>query len=133
MNQLQPAQHFYAGVRPGGVHRFGVAEAAQWVFPGHLATGHLLPAPAVSTTDAVAATSIARRLSLPQRIVDLLEGESLVNDAGGLVALEFGLAMVMRGQTPTLDMAIGRFVSHPRRPSDRVGDRKGCGMVRAAG
>ncbi len=88
---------------------FGVAEAAQWVFPGFTwQLGFVLGA-VVSTTDAVAATSIARRLSLPQRIVDLLEGESLVNDAGGLVALEFGLAMVMRGQTPTLDMAIGRL------------------------
>ena len=42
----------------------------------------------VSTTDAIAATSIAKRLCMPKRITDVLEGESLVNDATGLLALE---------------------------------------------
>lgn len=64
-------------------------------------TGFVLGA-VVSTTDAIAATAIARRLSLPQRIVDVLEGESLINDATGLLALEFGTALVMNGQQPTV-------------------------------
>jgi CPA1 family monovalent cation:H+ antiporter len=34
--------------------------------------------------------------------VDVLEGESLVNDATGLLALEFGVAMVVQGHTPTV-------------------------------
>src|SRR5215211_5712514 len=37
----------------------------------------------VSPTDAVAATAIAQRLGVPRRIVTILEGESLVNDATG--------------------------------------------------
>ncbi len=56
----------------------------------------------VATTDAIAATSIAKAIGLPQRIVDLLEGESLINDATGLLALEFGLALLLRGEAPTL-------------------------------
>ncbi len=51
----------------------------------------------VSPTDAVAATSIARRLGIPQRIVTILEGESLVNDATGLVAYRFAVAAVVSG------------------------------------
>src|SRR5215208_5122103 len=37
----------------------------------------------IAPTDAIAATSIARRVGLPTRIVDILEGESLINDATG--------------------------------------------------
>ena len=87
----------------------GVALAAPWVFPGFTwQLGFVLGA-VVSTTDAIAATSIAQRVGLPQPIVDLLEGESLVNDASGLVALEFGLAIVVRSQTPSVAEALGRL------------------------
>ena len=51
----------------------------------------------VSPTDAVAATSIAQRLGIPRRIVIILEGESLVNDATGLVAYRFAVAAVVAG------------------------------------
>lgn len=86
-----------------------VARTARFVFPGFTwQLGFVLGA-VVSTTDAIAATSIARRVGLPQRVVDILEGESLVNDASGLVALEFGLAMVMKSQTPTVPGAVLRL------------------------
>jgi monovalent cation/hydrogen antiporter len=79
-----------------------VAEAAHWSFaPFDRRLGFLLGA-VVATTDAIAATSIAKRVRLPQRIVDILEGESLVNDATGLLALEFGVAMVVQGETPSV-------------------------------
>lgn len=64
----------------------------------------------VATTDAVAASSIARSIGLPQKIVDLLEGESLLNDATGLLALEFGLRMLLEGQTPTLTGGLLRLL-----------------------
>ena len=51
----------------------------------------------VSPPDAVAATAIAQRLRLPRRIVTILEGESLVNDATGLVLLKFATAAVVTG------------------------------------
>jgi CPA1 family monovalent cation:H+ antiporter len=56
----------------------------------------------VAPTDAIAATSIARRVGLPRRLVDILEGESLINDATGLLALQFGTAMVVENRVPTV-------------------------------
>ncbi len=87
----------------------GVAFAAQWWLPGFdWRLGFLLGA-VVSPTDAVAATSIARKVGMPQRIVDLLEGESLLNDATGLLALEFGVQMVMSGTTPSISYGLLQF------------------------
>jgi monovalent cation/hydrogen antiporter len=51
----------------------------------------------VSPTDAVAATSIARRLGLPERTVTVLEGESLVNDASALTLLRAFTAAAAAG------------------------------------
>jgi monovalent cation/hydrogen antiporter len=88
----------------------GVALAGPWLFPGFdWRIGFVLGA-AVATTDAIAATSIAKRIGLPKRIVDLLEGESLLNDATGLVALEFAVAMVVRGQDPTVGSGLLRLL-----------------------
>jgi Na+/H+ antiporter len=56
----------------------------------------------VATTDAIAASSIAARIGLPARIVEILEGESLLNDATGLLALEFGMQMLETDRTPTV-------------------------------
>ncbi|HTL50508.1 MAG TPA: Na+/H+ antiporter [Steroidobacteraceae bacterium] len=51
----------------------------------------------VSPPDAVAATAILRRFRLPRWIVTLLEGESLVNDATGLVLFRFAVAAALTG------------------------------------
>ena len=80
---------------------FGVAATARWLIPGFDARLGFVLGAVVATTDAIAATAIAKRLGLPQRIVDILEGESLVNDASGLLALNFALAAVVDGRTPT--------------------------------
>ena len=56
----------------------------------------------VATTDAIAAAAIAAQIGLPARIVEILEGESLLNDATGLLALEFGVGMLQTGETPTV-------------------------------
>ncbi|MGI8459616.1 MAG: Na+/H+ antiporter [Propionibacteriaceae bacterium] len=45
----------------------------------------------VAPPDAVAATSIARRVGLPRRMVTILEGESLLNDATAITCLRVGL------------------------------------------
>lgn len=87
----------------------GVAGTAKWVFAGFdWRLGFVLGA-VVATTDAIAATSIAKRVGLPQGIVDVLEGESLLNDATGLLALEFGVAMVVTGETPTFGSGLLRL------------------------
>lgn len=51
----------------------------------------------ISPPDAVAATSLVRHLPIPKKIVDILEGESLVNDATGLVIYGFAVAAVTTG------------------------------------
>jgi monovalent cation/hydrogen antiporter len=51
----------------------------------------------LSPTDAVAASAIARHLGLPRKIVAIIEGESLVNDASALVAYRFAVAAVCTG------------------------------------
>ncbi len=89
---------------------WGVAEFAdRFVTLLDWKSGFVLGA-VVATTDAIAATSIARSLGLPRRIVDILEGESLLNDATGLLALEFGLQLLVRGETPTAGAALLRLL-----------------------
>jgi CPA1 family monovalent cation:H+ antiporter len=80
----------------------------------HALTG--LPWPAafvlgaiISPTDAVAATAITDRLRVPRRIVTILDGESLVNDATALVAYRFAIAAMMSGRF-SLSEVSGRFV-----------------------
>ncbi|GAA4175275.1 sodium:proton antiporter [Gryllotalpicola koreensis] len=61
----------------------------------------------LSPTDAVSATSIAKRIGLPSRIVTVLEGESLVNDASALVLLRTATASIAAAFN--LPAAIGSF------------------------
>jgi CPA1 family monovalent cation:H+ antiporter len=51
----------------------------------------------VSPPDAIAATAIAQRLGLPRRLVTILEGESLVNDATALVTYRLAVAAAAQG------------------------------------
>jgi Na+/H+ antiporter len=51
----------------------------------------------VAPTDPLAATSIARRLGVPRRLVTVLEGESLVNDATALVAYRIAVVAAVGG------------------------------------
>ncbi len=71
--------------------------------------GFLLGA-VLSTTDAIAATSVAKALGLPRQIVDILEGESLLNDATGLLALEVGLRLLEQGSLPSAGEGIIRLL-----------------------
>lgn len=87
----------------------GVAQGAPWLFSGFDWKLGLVLGAIVAPTDALAATSIAQRVGIPKRITDLLEGESLVNDASGLLALEFGVAIVLRHETPTVSGAALRL------------------------
>ena len=71
-----------------------IGAVVHWVFPSisfGLATA--LGA-VVSPTDAVAATAIGRRVGLPPRLMAVLEGESLVNDASALVLLRTAIAAI---------------------------------------
>lgn len=63
----------------------------------------------VAPPDAAAATSILRKLQLPRRIVQVIEGESLVNDAAALTVFRFAVAAVVSG-TFSLTQAALTFV-----------------------
>ncbi|MBX7445551.1 MULTISPECIES: Na+/H+ antiporter [unclassified Arthrobacter] len=77
-----------------------------WIFPEiPLAAAFALGA-VVAPPDAVAATAIARRVGMPRRIVNILEGESLVNDATALVCLRAAVAAIA-GSVSVLDVAGG--------------------------
>ena len=80
----------------------GVALLAPFVFPGFDWRLGMLLGAVVAPTDAIAATAIARRIGMPERIVDILEGESLVNDATGLLALEFAREIIVQERIPTV-------------------------------
>ncbi len=88
----------------------GVAVMCDWLLPGvDWRLGCALGA-VVSTTDTIAAISIAKRVGLPRRISDLIEGESLVNDASGLLALQFAVALVVSGERPTFTKAMAEMI-----------------------
>jgi monovalent cation/hydrogen antiporter len=70
---------------------FGVALVVWWLLDIPFALAVALGA-VVAPPDAVAATAIARRTGLPRRVVTILEGESLVNDATALVTLRTAIA-----------------------------------------
>jgi CPA1 family monovalent cation:H+ antiporter len=67
-----------------------VVEGMSW--PAAFALGAI-----VSPTDPLAATAIGRRLGVPRRLITLLEGESLVNDATALVAYRIAVAAAVSG------------------------------------
>ncbi|MGQ0810171.1 MAG: cation:proton antiporter [Nitrospiraceae bacterium] len=63
----------------------------------------------LATTAAVAATAIGRRLHIPHRVVTILEGESLVNDATALVLYRTAVAVVVSG-TFAMSETLAQFV-----------------------
>ena len=72
-------------------------------------TGAVLGA-VLSTTDAIAVGAIASRVGLPHMILEIIEGESLVNDATGLLALQFTTALVASGEVPSLGGGVAEFL-----------------------
>lgn len=74
-----------------------IAVVAHYFIPGFTwQLGFLLGA-VISPPDAVAASSVTRGLSLHRRVVSILEGESLVNDASALVAYRYAVASIVTG------------------------------------
>jgi monovalent cation/hydrogen antiporter len=69
---------------------FAVGLVAWWLLPIEPSIAFALGA-VVAPPDAVAASAIARRVGMPRRMVTILQGESLVNDATALVALRTAL------------------------------------------
>ena len=75
----------------------GLGYLIHWMLPGMPLTVAFALAAVVSPTDAVAVSAITRNLGMPEKIMYILEGESLLNDASGLVALKFAVAATLTG------------------------------------
>ena len=74
-----------------------IAWIAHMILPGLPWAAAFALGAIVSPPDAVAATAIFRRLGIPHRVHAIVEGESLVNDATALVALQFAVAAIVTG------------------------------------
>lgn len=107
---------FWKWKRPISLLAFGlvfftstiVAYASSSIIPGFtLALGFLLGG-IISPPDAVAAATVLKGMSVPKRLMTILEGESLVNDASSLIVFKFSLAAVLTGAF-SLQEATGQF------------------------
>jgi monovalent cation/hydrogen antiporter len=109
-------REFKFNLRPIALLAFGcvlfttcaIAAAAHYFLHFDWAVGFLLGA-IISPTDVVAPLAIARRLGLPRRLVVILEGEGLANDATALVLYRFAVVAVSTG-TFSLERASETFV-----------------------
>jgi len=75
-----------------------VAVVSHNLIPGFtLAAGFLLGG-IISPPDAVSASAILKNVKVPKRLITIVEGESLMNDAASLVVFRFALAAIITGQ-----------------------------------
>jgi monovalent cation/hydrogen antiporter len=110
-------REFRFNLRPIALLAFGcvvfttcaVAAAAHYLLKFDWAVGFLLGA-IVSPPDVVAPLAIARRLALPRRVMVVLEGEGLANDATALILYRFAVAAVATG-TFSAPEAAGTFAA----------------------
>lgn len=87
----------------------GVGLFIHWMIPTMpLAVAFALAA-IISPTDPVAVSEITARVPVPTRLMRVLEGESLLNDASGLVCMRFAVAATLTGTFSLLD-AFGTFL-----------------------
>ena len=87
----------------------GVGMLIHWLIPAMpLAVAFALAA-VLSPTDPIAVSAIASRVPIPKRMMHILEGESLLNDASGLVCMRFAVAAAMSGVFSLRD-AVGSFL-----------------------
>jgi Na+/H+ antiporter len=87
-----------------------VATAAVAAVVGHLAglpwAAAAVLGAIVSPPDPVAATAVARRLRLPERVVTILEGEGMFNDATALVMYKVAVAVAVTGEFSGVDTVV---------------------------
>ncbi len=75
----------------------GAGFLIHWMIPAMPAALAFALAAIVSPTDPVAVSSITARVPMPKRLLHILEGESLLNDATGLVCFQFAVAAALTG------------------------------------
>jgi CPA1 family monovalent cation:H+ antiporter len=86
----------------------GVGYFIHWMIPAMPLPVAFALAAIVSPTDPIAVSAIAARVPIPKRLMHILEGEALLNDASGLVCMRFAVAAALTGAFSLMD-AIGTF------------------------
>lgn len=86
-----------------------VGFVAWWIMPDLGLAGALLLGAIVGPPDAVSAAAIGRKLGLPRRVMNVMSGESLINDATSLTLVRV-FAAVVAGATVTVWQGIWEFV-----------------------
>ncbi|KRG61042.1 sodium:proton antiporter [Stenotrophomonas koreensis] len=84
----------------------GAGLLIHWLIPSMPMGVAFALAAILSPTDPVAVSAIAKRAPVPKRLMHILEGESLLNDASGLVCFRFAVAAVMTGVFSLADAAL---------------------------
>ncbi len=87
----------------------GMGYFIHWLIPAMPLAVSFALAAVVSPTDPVAVSAIAAKTPIPKRIMHILEGESLLNDASGLVCLRFAVAAALSGMF-SIPSAVGTFL-----------------------
>jgi Na+/H+ antiporter len=75
----------------------GMGFFINWMIPSMPLPVAFALAAVLSPTDPIAVSAIAQRSPIPKRMMHILEGESLLNDASGLVCLRFAIAAALTG------------------------------------
>jgi monovalent cation/hydrogen antiporter len=88
----------------------GVGFFINWMIPEMPVAIAFALAAIVSPTDPIAVSAIADRVPIPKRLMHILEGESLLNDASGLVCMRFAVGAAVTGTFSLVD-ALGTFLS----------------------
>ncbi|WP_244632145.1 sodium:proton antiporter [Microbacterium sp. Se63.02b] len=87
-----------------------VGFVAWWILPSLTLPGALLLGAIVAPPDAVSAAAIGRRLGLPRRIMTVLSGESLINDATSLTLYRVFASLTIAGATVSVWDGIWQFL-----------------------
>ncbi|AJK15117.1 Na+/H+ antiporter [Yersinia pseudotuberculosis] len=88
----------------------GIGYLIYWMVPGIPLVAAFALAAVLSPTDAVALSGIVGKGRIPKSIMGVLDGEALMNDASGLVALKFAIAVAMGTMIFTVSGATLEFL-----------------------
>jgi len=84
----------------------GIGYFVSWIIPAIPLAVALALAAVISPTDSIAVSAISSRAPIPKRLMRILEGESLLNDASGLVCLRFAILAALTGTFSLYDAAL---------------------------
>ncbi|MGQ4272993.1 Na+/H+ antiporter [Terrihabitans sp. B22-R8] len=84
----------------------GVGFFLHWLIPSMPLAVCFAVAAVVSPTDPIAVSAVASQTPVPNRLMHILEGESLLNDASGLVCLRFAIAAALTGTFSLADASL---------------------------